>query len=232
MTSRSDERALELLESRGRIAVFPLPGVVLFPRVFLPLHIFEPRYRKMIEDSLGADRLIAMALLKPGWEEGYHGSPEVYPIACAGVIEDEARLPDGRFNIRLRGLARVEILGFVQDSPYRVSAIRVLHDGNEQGGPGVEEEKKRLLGLCAGLLHEMSGGLERPLALDSEIPFATVVNSLCQSLAMEPEVKQGLLALDDVRLRCRGLTDILERRWQEIALLRSGDKSPTGGAVH
>ena len=120
----SREESVELLKARGLVPLFPLPNIVLFPRAALPLHIFEPRYRRMTEDALRYDRLIAMALLKPGWEERYHGNPEVHPIACAGVIEDEATLPDGRFNIRLRGLARVEILGFVRETPYRMAAIR------------------------------------------------------------------------------------------------------------
>lgn len=228
----SDLRAIDTLGSRGTVPVFPLPNVVFFPRASLPLHVFEPRYRQMVEDALRADRMIAMALLKPGWEGDYYGNPEVFPIACAGLIEDEVRLPDGRLNIRLRGLARVEIARFVQDNPYRVAAVRVARERNEEDGPGVAEDKKRLLILCAGLLHEMSDRPGRPVALDSDVPFAAVVNSLCQSLAMDPQTKQGLLDLDDVRERCRALTGILDRRWQEIALRRTRSGPPEGGAVH
>ena len=53
------------------IPIFPLPNVVLFPNVFLPLHIFEPRYRDMVTEALGGDRLIGMVLLKPGWQADY-----------------------------------------------------------------------------------------------------------------------------------------------------------------
>lgn len=226
------QRALELLESRGRIPVFPLPNVVFFPHASLPLHIFEPRYRRMTEDALASDRLIAMALLKPGWERSYDGSPEVHPIACAGVIEDEARLPDGRFNIRLRGLARVAILGFVQDTPYRVATVRRLHDLNEDDSPEVGEEKRRLLALCAGLLQEASGQPGRPFPLESDVPFATIVNSLCQSLEMDNEAKQALLALDDIRLRGGALMEILDRRWQEIALMQAARDPSPGSSIH
>jgi len=68
-------RALEALRTRGTIPVFPLPDLVFFPHATLPLHIFEPRYREMTEDALRGDRLIAMALLKPGWERAYDGNP-------------------------------------------------------------------------------------------------------------------------------------------------------------
>src|SRR5258706_571818 len=142
--------ALESLIVRGTVPVFPLPDLVFFPHAALPLHIFEPRYRLMVEDALRGDRMIAMALLRPGWERGYDGSPEVFPLACAGLIEEEVLLPGGRFNIRLRGLARVEIRSFVQESPYRIASVRVLQDRNEEDGPVVAEEKRRLLAFCSG----------------------------------------------------------------------------------
>jgi len=225
-------RALETLRTRGTVPVFPLPDLVFFPHAALPLHIFEPRYRQMTEEALRGDRLIAMALLKPGWDRGYDGSPEVFPMACAGLIEEEARLPDGRFNIRLRGVARVEVLSFERETPYRVARVRVLDDRNEVDGPGVEEDKKRLFASCAGLLQEISGRVSQPLALDSDIPFAAVVNTLCQSLAMELPLKMALLGLDDVRDRCRLLVRVLEERWRDIALSQAARRDPAGGDVH
>ena len=72
------------------IPLFPLPNVVLFPNVFLPLHIFEPRYRKMIADALEGDRIIGMVLLRPGYEAEYEGRPPIYQVGCAGVIVGKA----------------------------------------------------------------------------------------------------------------------------------------------
>src|SRR5258705_7755739 len=226
------ERALETLRSGGTIPVFPLPDLVFFPHASLPLHIFEPRYREMTEDALRGDRLIAMALLKPGWERGYDGNPEIFPLACAGLIEEEARLPDGRFNIRLWGVTRVEVLSFEKESPYRVARVRVLDDRNEVDGPGVEEDKRRLFASCAGLLQEISGRVSQPLALDSDIPFAAVVNTLCQSLAMETQLKMTLLGLDDVRERCRLLAEILQERWRGIPMRQAARQDPAGEDVH
>ena len=225
-------RALATLKSRQKVPVFPLPDLVFFPHASLPLHIFEPRYRRMTEDALEGDRLIAMALLKPGWEKGYDGNPDIFPLACAGFIEEEARLPDGRFNIRLRGVSRVEVLSFESDSPYRIARVRVLDDRNEVEGPGVDEDKRRLLASCAGLLQEISGRVSHPLALDTEIPFAAVVNTLCQSLAMDLPLKMALLGQDDVRERCRHLVAVLEERWRDIALRQSACRVPGGEDVH
>lgn len=224
--------AREKLRSRGTVPVFPLPDLVFFPHAALPLHIFEPRYRLMVEDALRGDRTIAMALLKPGWERGYDGNPDLFPLACAGIIEEEIRLPGGRFNIRLRGLARVEIRSFVQESPYRIAAVRVLEDRNEQDGPLVIEEKKRLLTFCAGLLQEISGRSARPFSPDSEVPFAAAVNTLCQSLVMETRTKMELLGMDDVVERCRALVTVLEERWREIALIEADRNAPSGPDVH
>ena len=95
----------------SEIPIFPLPNVVLFPSALLPLHIFEPRYRAMVADALESERLIGLVMLRPGWESNYDGSPEVYPIGCAGFITHADRLPDGRFNMMLRGMEKFRILG-------------------------------------------------------------------------------------------------------------------------
>ena len=92
------------------IPLFPLPNVVLFPNVFLPLHIFEQRYRAMVSDALAGDRIIGMVLLRPGWEQDYEGRPPIYPVGCAGLITHAERLSDGRFNIVLQGLEKFRVL--------------------------------------------------------------------------------------------------------------------------
>src|SRR5437588_739379 len=91
------------------LPLFPLPNVVLFPNVFLPLHIFEPRYREMVGDALAGDRMIGMVLLKPGWERDYEGQPPVYPIGSSGLITHAERLSDSRYNIVLRGVELLEM---------------------------------------------------------------------------------------------------------------------------
>src|SRR5437588_755419 len=80
----------------GTARLFPLPNLVLFPYVIQPLHVFEPRYRRLLADALAGDRLMAMALLKPGWEEDYQQRPAIHPVVCLGKIFKEERLPDGR----------------------------------------------------------------------------------------------------------------------------------------
>src|SRR5271166_1167351 len=94
----------------GTARLFPLPNLVLFPHVVQPLHIFEPRYRQLMSDALADDRLIAMALLQPGWESDYEERPAIYPGVCIGQIYKEEKLSDGRFNLLLHGAARAQVL--------------------------------------------------------------------------------------------------------------------------
>ncbi len=227
-----NERALDALLRKGRVPVFPLPDMTFFPHTSLALHIFEPRYRLMTRDALRTDRLIAMAALKPGWENGYHRNPEVFSIGCVGLIEEEVQLPGGRFNIRLRGICRVEFGAESREMPYRVMAARVLPDLNDQDGPAVEDDKHRLLAACAGLLQEVSGLSAFPVVLDNEVPFAAMVNTLCQNLVLEPSEKRRLLEMDDMLERCRALSDLLDRRWKEIALAGTTGTDGAGGDVH
>src|SRR5262245_36793886 len=111
------------------LPIFPLPNVVLFPGVFLPLHIFEGRYREMVADALLGDRIIGMTLLRPGWEADYEGQPPVYPIGCSGLITHFERLPDGRYNIVLRGLERFRVVEEDLSRTYRRAVVEPLPDG-------------------------------------------------------------------------------------------------------
>ena len=126
------------------IPIFPLPKVVLFPSVFLPLHVFESRYREMVHDALGGDRMIGMALLKPGWEDDYEGSPGVYPVGCAGLITHVERLAEGEYNIILRGLEKFRI---VQEEPgrsYRRAHVETLLEVLSEGDhAAVRRERRR-----------------------------------------------------------------------------------------
>src|SRR4051812_11448112 len=108
------------------IPIFPLPNVVLFPNVFLPLHIFEPRYRAMVADALKGDRMIGMTLLRPGFEADYDGRPAVYETGCAGLITHSEPLADGRYDIVLRGLEKFRIVEEDTSRPYRLARVEAL----------------------------------------------------------------------------------------------------------
>jgi Lon protease-like protein len=94
----------------GDVRLFPLPDLVMFPHVVQPLHIFEPRYRDMLNDALDGDGLIAMSILAPGWERDYEGCPTLLPHVCVGKVITHHRLDDGRYNLMLLGMRRGRIL--------------------------------------------------------------------------------------------------------------------------
>src|ERR1019366_9032706 len=125
------------------LPLFPLPNVVLFPNVFLPLHIFEPRYREMVGDAIEHDRLIGMVLLKPGWERDYDGRPAVYPIGCSGVVTHFERLADGRYNLVLRGLERFRIVEENHERIYRRALAEPLMDRGVTAADRVAMEQHR-----------------------------------------------------------------------------------------
>ena len=108
------------------LPLFPLPNVVLFPNVFLPLHIFEPRYREMVADALASDRMIGMVMLRSSREGEDEGRPPVYSVACSGVITHVEQLEDGHYNIVLRGLERFRIGPEDHDRHYRRAIVEPL----------------------------------------------------------------------------------------------------------
>ena len=189
------------------IPIFPLPNVVLFPNVFLPLHIFEPRYRAMVADALDGDRMIGMVLLRPGWENDYEGRPPVFPIGCAGVISHHERLPDGRYNIVLRGLQKFRILGEETGKSYRIARAETIHEplaGLDQDE--VRAARRRL----EALLVPQPSGRGRDPKVPPSMGDEDLINALAQYMELEPLEKQALLEREGLLARCRSLIELLE----------------------
>jgi Lon protease-like protein len=191
------------------IPLFPLPNVVLFPSMPLPLHVFEPRYRQMVEDVLGGDRIIGMTLLKPGWEGDYYGRPSIYSWGCAGRVEQWEALPDGRFNILLKGFERFHIVEERDGKPYRCAAIQGVTD--PLGEPAALEEARKKVMAVIG---RASDG-PAVLVMQPELPHDVFVNALCQSLELTPVERQSLLEATSVLERYGRLASILEFRTLE-----------------
>ena len=200
------------------LPIFPLPNVVLFPNVFLPLHIFEERYRQMVTDALAGERMIGMVLLQPGYEDDYEGAPPVYHIGCAGLITHVERLTDGRFNIVLRGLERFRIVG--EEGPtdtvfYRRAYIAPLADANAPDRPELLKSERQKLEV---LLAPLFSGTLAARGLPQQMPDDELINALAQYLELEPIEKQALLERDGALARCRSLVELLEMK----ALMEKG----------
>ena len=187
------------------IPLFPLPNAVLFPSVFLPLHIFEPRYREMVEDALAGDRVIGMVLLRRGWEADYEGRPPVFPIGCAGVVTHHERLDDGRFNIVLRGLHKFRILGEDEDRAYRLARVEALVEAPCEDPDALTQARNRLEALIATEPRQEG-------SFPSSMRDEELVHALAQYTELEAIEKQALLECDGLLARCRSLVELLEMR--------------------
>jgi Lon protease-like protein len=200
----------------AELPLFPLAGVVLFPKVRAPLHIFEPRYRQMMEAALGGARVLGMASVPPEHQDAMAGDPPLYEVGCAGFIEVHERLADGRFNLMLLGTERFRILRERPREPgrlYRIAEVEWLRD--ETPAPGEDAALRALRAQVVAALRELlarAGGsasdleAERLAALDHE----TFANSLSQLVGLPPEEKQGLLEATGVRRRLETLEGILQ----------------------
>ena len=191
------------------LPLFPLPNVVLFPNVFLPLHIFEPRYREMVADALESDRMIGMVLLRPGWERDYEGRPAIYSVGCSGVLTHTERLPDGRYNLVLRGIERFRILEEDHSRSYRRAAIEPLADERLDAADrrvilGQREKLESMLGPS----QSRAGDVRMPASMSDE----DLVNALSQYLDLEPLEKQALLEKPCLRSRAESLVELLEMK--------------------
>ena len=207
------------------LPIFPLPTVVLFPNVFLPLHIFEPRYRQMTADALAGDRLIGMVLLRPGNDADYEGRPPVYRIGCTGLITHAEKLDDGRFNLVLRGIEKFTILG--EEDPaigqlYRRAIIAPIDETISQADRDPLREARRTL---EGLLEPLFEGTMES-RLPQNMPDDDLINALAQYLDFDPLEKQALLERMGPLARCRSMIELLEMK----ALLKNS--AGDAGLVH
>lgn len=191
------------------LPVFPLPGLVLFPGTQLPLHIFEPRYREMLEAALSSDRLIVMALLKPGWEEQYYATPPLFEVACVARVVAAQKLPDGRSNITVTGVARVRLLEELPGLAYRRVRVQELPDGRDWlHERDAATSVPKLLRLFGAIQEEQKVTMgpdwkPDPTALE------TAVNMMSMFFPGEPGLRQELLEIDDLGARFRRLEELV-----------------------
>ena len=191
------------------IPIFPLPNVVLFPSVFLPLHIFEERYKDMVGDALAGDRIIGMVLLREGWDRDPGASPRVYDVGCSGLITHADRLPDGRYNIVLRGLEKFRIVGEDHSRSYRLARVEpIAEDDAGAAGDELRAQRRRL----EHLLNQRFAATGADSRVPREMSDSDLVNALAQYLEFEPVEKQALLQRDGLIERCRSLADLLEMK--------------------
>lgn len=216
MSSASDPLQLPV-DFNGRVRVFPLPNLVMFPNVIQPLHIFEPRYCQLLEDALQTDGLIAMSLLKPGWEQDYDGRPEMEKTVCLGRIAAHAQQADGRYNIFLQGVRRAIVKREIPSSKlYREADVALLRDvyRTEAAAERVQLQRelldsfRRQAPASSSMQEQFEQATGRPMQLGG------LTDVIAFSLGLDLRTKQELLNEVDVDQRAEFLISVLQLREQ------------------
>jgi hypothetical protein len=191
-----------LAAALGGLPLFPLPNVVLFPHALLPLHIFEERYRAMARDVLAGSRFLAISLILPG-EDQEKEKPAVQRIAGVGEVVMAHELPDGRFNLVLRGRARIRIdEELPSDRPYRQVAATLLPDlpaGDTNELADAEQSLRALIGHLADAIPD-GGELLHQVVAAQETP-SELVDVIAAALIVDTSLRQRLLEMRDVGKR-------------------------------
>ncbi len=192
------------------VPVMTLPNLAFFPQALLPLHIFEPRYRQMLRDVLGSNRIFAVAGLDTGAGATSMRHEPPFKVACIGLVRACQKNENGTSNLLLQGLCRVAIESIVANDPYRRIRIRALasEPGAEPGeNARLRKELARLIKLKLRLSPGEPGGMADMLKSveDPEIFADIAAFNLCDSAPL----KQRLLETLDVNQRLLMLLRVL-----------------------
>jgi len=198
------------------LPVFPLTGVMMLPGTVLPLHIFEPRYRAMVEDAQDGDKMFGMIQPytpqndnrgpQPGSE---HNAPDLYRVGCAGYMEKCEKLPDGRFFVQLKGVNRFR---FSEELPLQRGYRRVRAQYSDFPDARLEQDWKcsRAAIIDALSIYGKAHGMQVNADQASKFSDLELVNLLGVSLPFHPAEKQALLEAATLKDREVMLIDLLK----------------------
>jgi Lon protease-like protein len=198
------------------LPIFPLPNLVFFPNTRLPLHVFEPRYRQMINDALDTDKRFGIILLRPGWERDYFGAPAVHTCGTIGTIEQAVPLEDGRFNILIRGDVRFRILDEVSKVPYRTARV-IAQPETQRTSDEAYAQREWLADLARQYLKYLPDQMAVPEI--ETVGLDALTNALIMSLNLDVEEKQKLLEIDDLIARAEQIGNELTNRVESLRFL-------------
>jgi Lon protease-like protein len=204
----------------GKLKVFPLPSVVLFPGAAQPLHIFEPRYRAMVKDAISGDGVFAMAQLALGWEREYGGSPELLPLLSVGTLSVHQELEDGKFNVVLTGVSRARL---IQEWPeeqgrlYREVQAELLPDPLFEG-PEEAQLRQAVVELTSRLPEEVAARLSK---VTTRVRGGAFVDVLASTLVSDVPRRYALLCELDVKKRMQRLLEEVSGVMTRLKPMRS-----------
>jgi len=196
------------MELPDKVPVMPLPGAVLFPHALLPLYIFEPRYREMLERALSHHRMFCVALIKPSCPD-WHAPEDFFHLATVGLIRACVGRNDGSSNLILQGLQRVRLTSFDQETPFPVAQIEVVQS-RETTTVETEALAEKVLELYTKLKQE---GRELPAKVDRYLAQLNDLEMLADLVAStfvnDPLRRQHVLEESSLNQRLRLLITFL-----------------------
>ncbi|MGL6073849.1 MAG: LON peptidase substrate-binding domain-containing protein [Fimbriiglobus sp.] len=200
-----------LAKFSGVVRIFPLPRMVFFPNVIQGLHIFEPRYRQMTNDAIDDDGLIALVQLPETTEQEYLDEPEIEEYACLGQVVYAEKFADGRFNLRLRGLCRVQLVEeLATDKMYRTARAELVPDITPANAGLLQALRRQLAAAVLPRFEPTAPAFQHLVSLfASEAPLGTLVDMLSFTLPVDVNLKQALLAEPHVQARVELLAAVL-----------------------
>jgi len=203
----------------GLARVFPLPNMVMFPHVMQALHIFEPRYRQLLEESLETDRLMALGVLAPGWESDYEGRPALHPTACLCRVATHQRTEQETSNVLLLGVRRLrlgrELPSQETGKLFRVVEAEILEDAapsdiSASAAAGLQRE---LLGAFKRAMPKMPDAYDQlDQLLGNQISLGMLSDIVSYTIELDMSWKLRLLAECDVVRRTQLLLEALAGR--------------------
>ncbi len=191
----------------GEAPLFPLPNVVFYPKTFLPLHIFEPRYRTMVEDVEAGERMICMVCLRPEWEDTADKEAPIHSVGTLGYMEQIATGEDGTSDILLVGLTKVLIEEVKSDRPYRIGKLTPVSDA---AGEGNRQKLKMQLLRYFDEISDDERFVSITQFFGGGLDFEMAVNFMAAYTPVDIQDKQKLLELDDLSMRARILCRFIE----------------------
>jgi uncharacterized protein len=193
------------------LPVFPLPNAVLLPGMILPLNVFEPRYLELCDHVLQSGGHLGIPLLRPGFERGYDGRPELEPVLGLGRLLSHQRLPDGRRFIRVEGLGRVRLLHELPPrARFRELSVEVLPEPRPTDAHQLEVLKaqlERIAGTLDGDDEQMVQSVLRIVDPRVMLYAITAIMPTLGFLAHGDRVSNGGPALLELQQRCLGVDD-------------------------
>jgi len=217
----ADQSMLQGLPSR--LPIFPLEGSLLLPHGHLPLHIFEPRYRAMIDYALGGARVIGMIQPRQEYDNATPDGAELFDTGCAGRIVSFAETDDGRYFITLKGLCRFQV---ADELPLHEGGFRLVTPDYSRftadGEPADDADVDRTRLIAAARTYLTVKEIACDWQAAEAAPLPALITTFAMTCPFEPPEKQALLECADVTARGEMLISLFE-----MTALGGGDGAPS-----